>query len=281
MAAGATTGNTSTISATPSGGFTGTVNLSCAVTGPTGATSPVTCSIPSSVDITGATALTATLTASSTATTTTGTYVITVTGTSGTDMHTTTVNVTVTAAAAGSYALTNSGPISLTPGATTGNTSTISVTPSGGFTGTVTMTCQVTGPTGANDPATCSLASSSVMITGTTAQTDLLTISTTAATSSDLAYPKLGNGKGWLGAGSGALLALLVFFGIPARRRSWRSMLGILVALAVMGAMASCGGGGGGGGGGNSGTTPGSYTVTVTGTSGTLQPTTIVSVTVN
>ncbi len=275
------TGNTSTISATPSGGFTGTVNLSCAVTGPTGATSPVTCSIPSSVDITGATALTATLTASSTATTTTGTYVITVTGTSGTDMHTTTVNITVTAAAAGSYALTNSGPISLTPGATTGNTSTISVTPSGGFTGTVTMTCQVTGPTGANDPATCSLASSSVMITGTTAQTDLLTISTTAATSSDLAYPKLGNGKGWLGAGSGALLALLVFFGIPARRRSWRSMLGILVALAVMGAMASCGGGGGGGGGGNSGTTPGSYTVTVTGTSGTLQPTTIVSVTVN
>ena len=89
------TGNTSTISATPSGGFTGTVNLSCAVTGPTGATSPVTCSIPSSVDITGATALTATLTASSTATTTTGTYVITVTGTSGSITETTVVDVTV------------------------------------------------------------------------------------------------------------------------------------------------------------------------------------------
>ena len=50
--AGAT--GTSTISATPTDGFTGTVNLSCAVTAaPTGATSPVTCSIPSSVDITG------------------------------------------------------------------------------------------------------------------------------------------------------------------------------------------------------------------------------------
>jgi hypothetical protein len=77
-------------------------------------------------------------------------------------------------------------------------------------------------------------------------------------------------GKGWLGAGSGAVLALLIFFGIPARRRSWRSMLGVLIAFAALGVLSSCGGGnsGGGGGGGQNdpGTTAGAYTYTVTAT---------------
>jgi hypothetical protein len=60
-----------------------------------------------------------------------------------------------------------------------------------------------------------------------------------------------------------------VFFGIPARRRSWRTMLSILVAMIALGALASCGGvGSSGGGDGNAGTSPGTYTVTVTGTSG-------------
>jgi hypothetical protein len=75
--------------------------------------------------------------------------------------------------------------------------------------------------------------------------------------------------KEWLGAGSGAVLALFVFFGIPARRRSWRSMLSILFVMAALGVMSSCGSGtttGGGGGGGQSdpGTTAGTYTFTVT-----------------
>jgi hypothetical protein len=77
--------------------------------------------------------------------------------------------------------------------------------------------------------------------------------------------------SGWLGAGFGAILSLLVFFGIPARRRSWRSILGILIALAVIGGLSSCtsgssGGGGGGGGQSNPGTTAGTYTYTVTAT---------------
>jgi hypothetical protein len=153
--------------------------------------------------------------------------------------------------------------VSVAPGATTGNTSTITVTPgSGGFLGTVSLTCSIS-PTASNNPATCSLSPTSVTLSGTTAQTSTLTIGTTAATA-DLVYPKLGNRKGWLGAGSGAVLALLVFFGIPARRRSWRAMLSILVAMITLGALASCSGGGGG----NAGTTAGTYTVTVTGTSG-------------
>jgi hypothetical protein len=75
--------------------------------------------------------------------------------------------------------------------------------------------------------------------------------------------PRIG---GWAEAGSGAVLALLVFFGIPARRRGWRAMLGAFILLATLGSLAACGGGGSSGGGGNPGTTAGSYTFTVTGT---------------
>jgi hypothetical protein len=88
----------------------------------------------------------------------------------------------------------------------------------------------------------------------------------------ELAYPKL-PGKGWMGAGGGAVLALLVFFGIPARRRSWRQMLGILVLMVALGSLSACGGGGssgggggGGGGTGDPGTTAGTYTFLVQGT---------------
>jgi hypothetical protein len=83
-----------------------------------------------------------------------------------------------------------------------------------------------------------------------------------------LHYPDVhGNGRGWEGAGGGAVLALLAFFGIPARRRSWRSMLGMLLLMAGLGSLAGCGGGGGpttttit-----DPGTTAGSYVFTVTG----------------
>ncbi len=94
---GATSGNTSTITVTPSGSFSGTVTLSCAVTtSPSSATSPVTCSLsPTSVAIGSSTAETATLTASTTSTTTTGAYEITVTGTSGSATTTATACVTV------------------------------------------------------------------------------------------------------------------------------------------------------------------------------------------
>jgi trimeric autotransporter adhesin len=105
-----------------------------------------------------------------------------------------------------------------------------------------------------------------------------LSITTTAATSA-MSRPK---NLFWPTAG-GAVLALVVFFGIPARRRNWTAMLGLLVLFVSIGAI-GCGGGGGnkggGGGGGNSGTTAGTYTVTVTGTSGTITKTTAVTLTV-
>ena len=158
-----------------------------------------------------------------------------------------------------------SSSISIVPGATTGNTVPITITPSNGFTGTVTLTCSIS-PTAASDPATCSLSPNSVVITGTVAQTSTLTISTTASTVGENQLKKV------LWPSAGTALALLLMIGVPRRRRGWRTMLGVLALSIALGSI-GCGGdgggnGGGGSGGGNSGTTPGTYTITVTGTSG-------------
>jgi trimeric autotransporter adhesin len=181
VTAGATTGNTSTVSVTPSNGFTGTVNLTCSVASPASASSAVSCTVPASVDVTGATTVTATLTATSTSSTRAGAYVITVTGTSAAITQTTMVNITVNAPAQASYALTNSGNISVSPGATTGNTSTITVTPSNGFMGIVDLACSVMAPTGASSAVTCTVPAS-VDVTGTTAVTATLTVVSTSST---------------------------------------------------------------------------------------------------
>jgi hypothetical protein len=204
------------------------------------------------------------------------------------------VGVTVTAVVVNpSFALGSSGNITVSPGATTGNTSTISTTGSNGFSGAVSLSCTVS-PMAGSDPATCSLSPPSVTISGATAQTSTLTITTTAATSAALSLPGHHKAGGvhvpWYAAGGATTLACVLLFGIPARRRGWRAMLGMIILLAFLtGGLSSCSGGrstggsGGssGGGSGNSGTTAGTYTVTVTGASGSTMETTAVSLTVN
>jgi hypothetical protein len=193
-----------------------------------------------------------------------------------------TISFTV-AAPATAISLTNSGSITVTRGATTGNTAKITIQPSGGFTGSVNLTCAVsTAITNPSNLPTCSV-TTPVTISGTTAATATLTVNTTAA-SAALTQPLE---RFFLG--GGATLAMLLFFGIPARRRAWRTLLSIVVILFI-GGVIGCGSkggsstGGGNGGGGNTGTTPGAYTVTVTGTdaaTGKITATTAVSVTVN
>jgi len=84
----------------------------------------------------------------------------------------------------------------------------------------------------------------------------------------------------------GTVLACVLLFGIPARRRKWRAMLGMVIFfVALAGGLASCGGGGSGGtkactGAIAPGTTPGAYTVTVTGTSGATTATGTLTLTV-
>jgi len=278
IAANATTGNTATITATPSGGFTGDVTLTCAVTPTTGTDVP-TCSFSQSpVDITGTAAVQSILTVATQSGTTGGAYTVTVTGISGSITQTTpvTVNVTGTSSSPG-VTLSNSAGIDVSPGATTGNTSTVTVTPSGGFSGPVNLTCSFAS-NASTDPATCALASTSVTISGAIAQTDVLTVTTTPASSSKNEPMKLF----WPTSG-GTVLALAFFFGIPKRRRNWLTMLGLLVFIAAVAGI-GCGGGVNSGGGtnpGNLGTTPGTYTITIIGTASNVVITPIsVSVTV-
>jgi hypothetical protein len=245
--------NTDTITVTAANGFTGSVTLSAS-----GLPSGVTGSFGTN-PATGSSALT--LTAASTATVG-GPVTVTITGTSGSLTASTTIALTVTAGP--TFGVGGGGStISVEPGATTGNAVPISVTPSNGFTGTVSLTCSIT-PAAASDPPTCTLTPSSVAITGTAAQSSTLTIVTTAATSAKSEI------KGLLWPIAGTALALLGF-GVPRRKRNWLATIGAFALVVAFGAI-GCGGGngGGGGGGGNAGTTPGTYTVTVTGTSGTL-----------
>ena len=106
----------------------------------------------------------------------------------------------------------------------------------------------------------------------TTATTGTVTFSIgTTAKAAALTYPNV-NGKArtteLAGLGGGAIVAFLVFLGIPVRRRSWRQMLGLLILIAALGGLSSCGSGGTSGGGGTSdpGTTAGTYTFTVSAT---------------
>jgi len=184
--------------------------------------------------------------------------------------------------------------LTLTHGATTGNTSTITVTPGGGFTGSVAMTATILSqPVGATDPPTLSFgATSPVTISGTTAGTATLTVTTTpTTTTSDAAREteRASRGGGWIPAG-GLVLACVLLFIRPSQRRRWQTLLGLLIfCAALVGGVFACGGGGGsssggGGGGGtttNYGTTTGIYNITVSATSGTLTASTTVQVTVN
>jgi hypothetical protein len=105
---------------------------------------------------------------------------------------------------------------------------------------------------------------------------------TSTSFSGELIWPKTGGkGSGW--AGGGAVLALLVFLGIPARRRSWRAMLSVLALMVALGSLTACGSFYRSSSG-NAGTTAGNYVFTVTGTgnpSVTPVPTTTFTLTVN
>ncbi len=175
--------------------------------------------------------------------------------------------VTVTSAtSSGTFTLSATTPAAVAPG--TSATSTITVSTANSYSGTASLTCALTNsPSGAVDLPTCSLSPTSVVLSSTsTSGTVTATVATTAATTSQLVRPETrGKGREWMG--GGAVLALLVFFGIPARRRAWRSTLGALVLLAALGLLAGCGDFWEAPTGNTAaGTTTGNYTFTVTGT---------------
>lgn len=180
---------------------------------------------------------------------------VTVTGTAGNVFEEATVALSVTGVPGFGPSGSGQSSITIEPGATEGNTANIAVIGANGFSGTVNLTCAI-APSAGGGP-TCSLSPTSVVISGNTAVASLLTINTVAPRTAlnrpqNLFWPPAG----------GTALAVVLFFFAPRRRRSWLLLVGLLtfVSLGAMG----CNGLGGG----KPGTAPGSYTVTVTGTSG-------------
>jgi hypothetical protein len=278
---------TSTITVTPTNGFTGTVSLQCdggSLLGGGGDVDLPTCSAIAPVSITSKAAATTTLTINTQSGTTPGSYMfgIPIPTPGGGFMDGTAVDVTVTAPEPGpapSFTLSNTSVSIASPGAT--GTSTITLTPSGGFTGTVALTCAVTGsPAGVVDAPTCSV-SAPTAISGTAPVTATLTISTTGASAAALHDPL----RRIVPVGGGVALAALLFCGLPGRRRRLKTLLGLLLFAAVAGSGIGCSGAASNTHTtptpANPGTTPGNYTATVTGTSGAITAATSVSITVN
>ena len=177
-------------------------------------------------------------------------------------------------------------PVTLSRGSDTGNTSTIIITPSGGFSGIVTMSASITSsPSDAQDlPTFIWLPSDGQLnITGTAPQTATLVIVTTPPTVGANTVPTSPL-SGWKTAG-GTALACILLFGIPARRRRYRSLCGmVLLATFAFGALGCTSNlrtaGDGVSGGHNAGTTSGNYTITVAATSGATSVTSTIVLTV-
>jgi hypothetical protein len=166
---------TSTITVNPVNGFTGSVSLSAS-----GIPSGVTASFNPGSTTTNSTV---TFTASSTATT--GTSTVTITGTSGSLTHTTTITLTVNAAATPDFSLSAS-PTSVTINLGASGTSTITVTPKNGFTGSVSLSASglPSGVTASFNPTSTTGTSTLTLTAASTATTGAATVTVTGTSGS-------------------------------------------------------------------------------------------------
>lgn len=163
---------------------------------------------------------------------------------------------------------------------------TLSILGIRGFSGTVQLSCS-----GAPTQASCALSRSAASISGSTPDTVMLTVTTTARTAAALSKP-VRRTRATL---AGFLIPGLFFLGstlLFARKRGWAGTIAIAFAMtAMLGGMIACSGAGsqmsgsqgGGGSGGSStpsGTPAGTYTLTLTASSGSLSHSTTVTLTV-
>jgi parallel beta-helix repeat protein len=173
-------------------------------------------------------------------------------------------------------------PLSVSPGAASGNQSTITVTPSGGFVGTVALTAALTSsPAGATTPPTFSFNTANVTISTAAAAIATLAVTTVAPVGCPQSAG-LDSTARWSFPFEIALGFFLFFTGLHARPQIRRlSILLLLIGLSSW--LTACGGGGSSGGSCSllsPGTTPGNYIITVSGTSGSVTANANVSLTV-
>jgi len=238
--------NSTTITATPLNGFSGTVTYTCTAGLPSGATCTFT-----SIDQTSSSIVIQTSASMA------GVHAATVivTGTSGALSSSTAVSLDVTSTNESFTLALASGNPQVTQGASANVT--IALTGANGFSSPVTYTC--------TDPATQSTCTGPASATAATSVSFMVTTAapTVAAkqSSTRIFYALLLPGM------------LGILFVIPSRKRSFHAMR-LLALIAVLGVstmwLASCGGGSGGST--NGGTPPGTYTITVSGTTGGANP---------
>jgi hypothetical protein len=222
----------STITLTPNN-FAGQVALSCSVA-PANLAGTPSCSLsPDQPVLTNGTTATSVLTLLSTAATTPGTYTVTVSGSSGTLSSSVSVSVVFTAQpVAPSFSLSGT-PLTLTAGSS--GTSTITLTPVGGFTGQVSLTCSVSPSNLAGTPA-CT-ATNPPALSGTGAVTATIQLTTTADTTA-----KLNSGGPFaLRFGGAALACLLCCFVLPSRRCRLKTLLSLVLLTLTVAATQGCG----------------------------------------
>jgi endoglucanase len=150
----------------------------------------------------------------------------------------------------------NGSAMTVSPGVT--GTATVAIVPGNGFTGTVNLTCSVSGPAGTANAPACGVPSTET-ISGTSEADFVVSVKTSGATAT--AVPVHGWKIGASGGGTMLACVLLLMCGLGKRSRA---VLPLLLAIAIGLPLWACGGDGGGGS--NPGTTAGAYTVTVNAT---------------
>jgi hypothetical protein len=188
--------------------------------------------------------------------------------------------ITVVQAAKPGFAI-NGSNLSIKAGATTGNTISITITPANGYTGNVSLTAQIVSGPGSsilNYPSLSFGGTSPVSITGTSSGGATLTILSTGK--STAAVRSSGGPLYATGVASLALLCLPPL-GLVSRRARRSHMLWLLPLLAVCFSLTACGSSTSSSTGQNqSGTPTGTYTISILGSSGNVNATGTVVLTI-